>query len=99
MAKKLISTKNIEEYLCEGKFYVTKDMILSSSAKDYCKENNISVVYGEVEPQSQKPVETSKVEVKESLKEMVTRVLKNDFNIEDEKLVDIIVKKCEGVRS
>lgn len=90
MSKKLISANNIQEYLCGDKFYVEKDMILSSGAKDYCKERNITLVYGG---------KCETCEPAETLKEMVVRVLKNDFNIVDEKLVEIIVKRCEGVRS
>lgn len=96
MSKKLISVNNIQEYLCGDKFYVEKGMILSSGAKDYCKERNITIVYGtKCETKEIKSVEKPV----ETLKEMVVRVLKNDFNIVDERLAEIIVRKCEGVRN
>lgn len=107
MAKKLILADGIEEYLCGDKFYVGKDMILSSGAKDFCKEKNIVLVYGEkpeTETSEVKKPEVTKSECKkeencaETLKAMVTRILKDEFNIENEKLADAIVKKCEGVR-
>lgn len=47
MGKKLITPQNAVEYICGDKFYVGKDMILSSSAKDYFKEKMITLVYGE----------------------------------------------------
>ena len=48
MGKKLITPQNAVEYICGDKFYVGKDMILSSSAKDYFKEKMITLVYGVV---------------------------------------------------
>lgn len=96
MGKKLITPQNAVEYICGDKFYVGKDMILSSSAKDYFKEKMITLVYGE-----EKPVEDKKCckeQNKEDLKTMIVKVLERDFNICDEKLVDIILKKVEGVR-
>lgn len=88
MSKKLILGSNVQEYICGDKLYVEKDMILTPGAKDYCKERNITLVYGE--PETKEPVET--------LREKVTRILKNDFNIVDENLVNTILRKCEGVR-
>ena len=33
----------------------------------------------------------------ENLKDMITRILEKDFNIYDEKLAELILKKIEGV--
>lgn len=95
MARKLITPKNAVEYICGDKFYVEKDMILSPSVKDYFKDKIITLVYGE-----EKPTENKKCcdkQPKEELKNMVVKILEKDFNICDEKLVELILNKIEGV--
>lgn len=95
MARKLITPKNAVEHICGDKFYVEKDMILSPSVKDYFKEKMITLVYGE-----EKPVENKKCceqQTTEELKNMIVKVLEKDFNICDERLVETILKKIEGV--
>ena len=92
MAKKLITPNNVTQYLNGNKLYVDKDMILSPSVKDYFKEKMITVIYGEAEL-----CEEKKCCEKQSAENMITRILEKDFNIYDKKLVELILKKIEGV--
>lgn len=94
MAKQLITPKNIAEYLQEDKLYVDKNMILSPNVKDYCKENKITLIYGEVKSCEEKKY--GKKESTQKLRETVIEVLEQDFNIHDEKLVELVLKKMEG---
>lgn len=87
MSKKLILGSNVQKYISGDELYIEKDMIISPGAKDYCKEKNIKLIYEK--PELQQPVET--------LRDMIKRILKKDFNIMDEKLVNVILEKCEGV--
>ncbi|MCY7008687.1 hypothetical protein OCK72_08545 [Fusobacterium simiae] len=47
MSKRFITLKDIEQQINNGKIYLEKKTILSSSLQDYIREHNIQVVYGE----------------------------------------------------
>ena len=55
MSKRFITLKDVEEQISNGKIYLDKKVILSSSLQDYIREHNIQVVYGEEETCSVKP--------------------------------------------
>ncbi len=95
MAKKLITPNNVTQYLKGNKLYVDKDMILSPSVRDCFKEKMITLIYGEEKScEEKKCCEKQSVE---NLKNKIIRILEKDFNICDEKLVELILKKIEGV--
>lgn len=83
MGKKLITLNNLNEYLCGQEFYVAKDMILSPSAKDYFREKNIRIVYGD--------------ESKEIDTHLIYSILKDEYGILDESTIRRIIKKVEDV--
>lgn len=47
MSKKFITLRDVEQQISDGKIYLDEKVILSSSLKDYIREHNIQVVYGE----------------------------------------------------
>lgn len=95
MAKKLITPNNVTQYLNGNKLYVDKDMILSPSVKDYFKEKMITVIYGEKESCEEK--KCCEKQSAENLKESIIKILEKDFNIYDERLAELILKKIKGV--
>jgi len=47
MSKRFITLKDVEQQINNGKIYLDKKVILSSSLQDYIREHNIQVIYGE----------------------------------------------------
>ncbi|QQS87870.1 hypothetical protein [Fusobacterium canifelinum] len=104
MSKRFITLKDVEEQISNGKIYLDKKAILSSSLQDYIRERNIQVVYGE-ETCSVKPsIEdcaclkaevnntNSKADDFAEVARMVVKILKNDYGIQDEKKIMQVIK-------
>ncbi|WP_338946073.1 DUF4258 domain-containing protein [Fusobacterium canifelinum] len=104
MSKRFITLKDVEEQISNGKIYLDKKAILSSSLQDYIREHNIQVVYGE-ETCSVKPsIEdcaclkaevnntNSKADDFAEVARMVVKILKNDYGIQDEKKIMQVIK-------
>ena len=109
MAKKFITLKDVEQQINNGKIYLDKKAILSSSLQDYIREHNIQVVYGE-ETCSVKPsIEdcaclkaevnntNSKADDFAEVARMVVKILKNDYGIQDEKKIMQVIKIIKEV--
>lgn len=104
MSKRFITLKDVEEQISNGKIYLDKKAILSSSLQDYIRERNIQVVYGE-ETCSVKPsIEdcaclkaevnntNSKADDFTEVARMIVKILKNDYGIQDEKKIMQVIK-------
>ena len=104
MSKRFITLKDVEQQINNGKIYLDKKAILSSSLQDYIRERNIQVVYGE-ETCSVKPsIEDCaciKAEVNSTnsvaddfaeVARMVVKILKNDYGIQDEAKIMQVIK-------
>ena len=104
MSKRFITLKDVEQQINNGKIYLDKKAILSSSLQDYIRERNIQVVYGE-ETCSVKPsIEDCaclKAEVNSTnsvaddfaeVARMVVKILKNDYGIQDETKIMQVIK-------
>ena len=104
MSKRFITLKDVEQQISNGKIYLDKKAILSSSLQDYIRERNIQVVYGE-ETCSVKPsIEDCaclKAEVNSTnsvaddfaeVARMVVKILKNDYGIQDEAKIMQVIK-------
>ena len=104
MSKRFITLKDVEEQISNGKIYLDKKAILSSSLQDYIRERNIQVVYGE-ETCSVKPsIEdcaclkaevnstNSKADDFAEVARMVVKILKNDYGIQDEAKIMQVIK-------
>ena len=109
MSKRFITLKDVEEQINNGKIYLDKKAILSSSLQDYIREHNIQVVYGE-ETCSVKPsIEdcaclkeevnntNSKADNFAEVARMVVKILKNDYGIQDEKKIMQVIKIIKEV--
>ena len=66
MSKRFITLKDVEQQINNGKIYLDKKVILSSSLQDYIREHNIQVIYGE-ETCSVKPSVEDCVTLKEEV--------------------------------
>ena len=109
MSKRFITLKDVEQQINNGKIYLDKKVILSSSLQDYIREHNIQVVYGE-ETCSVKPsIEdcaclkaevnntNSKADDFAEVARMVVKILKNDYGIQDEKKIMQVIKIIKEV--
>lgn len=92
MKKILLTKNNYKEYISKGSsnIYVADNMILTAGAKDEIRNNNLKIIYGE------QPKEDNNLLDEESLKIKVTKILKEDHDITDQKKIDkvfdIVVK-------
>ena len=93
MSKRFITLKDVEQQINNGKIYLDKKVILSSSLQDYIREHNIQVVYGEEETCSVKP----SVEDCAEVARMIVKILKNDYGIHDEKKIMQVIKVVKEV--
>ena len=108
MSKRFITLKDVEQQINNGKIYLDKKAILSSSLQDYIRERNIQVVYGE-ETCSVKPSVEDCVTLKEEVNNgvnntnsktddfaeiarMIVKILKNDYGIQDETKIMQVIK-------
>ena len=109
MSKRFITLKDVEQQINNGKIYLDKKVILSSSLQDYIREHNIQVVYGE-ETCSVKPsIEdcaclkaevnntNSKADDFAEVARMIVKILKNDYRIQDEKKIMQVIKVVKEV--
>ena len=113
MWKRVITLKALEKQINNGKIYLDKKAILSSSLQDYIREHNIQVVYGE-ETCSVKPSVEDCVTLKEEVNNganntnskaddfaeiarMIVKILKNDYGIQDEKKIMQVIKIIKEV--
>ena len=109
MSKRFITLKDVEQQINNGKIYLDKKAILSSSLQDYIREHNIQVVYGE-ETCSVKPSVEDCVTLKEEVNNtkskaddfaevarMIVKILKNDYGIHDEKKIMQVIKIIKEV--
>ncbi|MGL5056407.1 MAG: hypothetical protein ACRC6A_03415 [Fusobacteriaceae bacterium] len=82
MKKKLITLENVDEIIFEGELNMTKDMILLAKVNDYLKNKGIKIKY--ISKKS------------ETLEERIKFILKNSFNLLDDKINDEVIKKIKG---
>ena len=109
MSKRFINLKDVEEQISNGKIYLDKKAILSSSLQDYIREHNIQVVYGEETCSAKPSVEdcaclkeevnntNSKADDFAGVARMIVKILKNDYGIQDEKKIMQVIKVVKEV--
>ena len=109
MSKRFITLKDVEQQINNGKIYLDKKVILSSSLQDYIREHNIQVVYGEETCSAKPSVEdcaclkeevnntNSKADDFAGVARMVVKILKNDYGIQDEKKIMQVIKVVKEV--
>lgn len=93
MARKLINRTQVQELYCRETmtFTVGKGMIMSQSALDFAREYQIKVIYStEAAPSPEK--KPSKAE----LSQMVADLLKKEYGIENDAVLQAILKKLNS---
>lgn len=103
--KKLITKKNIHDYLIEGEneFYADSSMIISPGAKDIIRNKGIVIIYSNRKENSSKDIAECKevsclgVEEKSDNKlktiRTIARLLTQEFKITNAKMVEEITSK------
>lgn len=105
MKKKLISEKNINDFLCDGddRFYVDTSMILSPIAKDILSNRGIKIIYGE----KNRELDQEKAQNKQKdccngdfdIAKSIVNILINDFNISDsEEIKEITARVLSKIK-
>ncbi len=92
MARKLINRGQLQDMYCRETmtFTVAKGMIMSQSALDFAREYQIKVIYStEAAPTPTKP---SKAE----LSKVVADLLKKEYGIENDAVLQAILKKLSS---
>ena len=95
MGKKLITVGNYQEHICEDKFFVTNDMILTPGAKDKLRAQGIELVYGNHKNDSDKDISNNESCKCQTLEEKIVEVFVKDFNITDSEVIKKIVSKVK----
>ncbi|SHK09386.1 hypothetical protein [Paramaledivibacter caminithermalis] len=103
--KKLITKKNIDEYLVEGenKFYADSSMIISPGAKDILRNKGIVIIYGDRKESCGKDIyeckEVSCLDAEKkndrylNIASTIARLLTQEFRITDAEMVEEITSK------
>ena len=91
MAKKLINRTQVQEMYCRDTmtFTVAKGMIMSQSALDFAREYQIKVHYSTEATSA--PADTKPT--KAQLSQMVADLLKKEYGIENDAVLQAILKK------
>lgn len=91
IGKKLITKKNVSEFICEGskEVYLSPEMILTSEAKDILRNKGIAIHY------------SAKTEDNGDVRNEIENVLKNEFGINQksqlQQLTDVVLKKYNNI--
>lgn len=88
MGKKLITPKNLDEYISEGQkeLIIDRNMIISPGAKDLLDDENISIIYGGDIPKKS-------FRNKDLVEDGIRKILREEYNIEDNQDMKMLVKK------
>lgn len=88
MGKKLITPKNLDEYIIEGQkeLIVDRNMIISPGAKDLLDDKNILIIYGEDIPKKD-------FENKDLIEDKIRKILSKEYNIENNEDMKVLVKE------
>lgn len=86
MSKILLTLENINNYIVDNQIIIEKNMLLSSSVKDYLAEKGIEISYGKKENKD------------ESLELRVKRILEKEFKVVDTKVVELVLKRISEVK-
>lgn len=99
MSKKFLTLREAEQYICDGKLYVDKKVILASSLQDYVRDNNIEVICGDMrEAHSKQEIKNNETqENKEDISLVIEKILRNDFAVQDEIKIKQVIKIMKEV--
>lgn len=88
MGKKLITSKNLDEYISEGQKELIMDgnMIISPGVKDLLDDKKITIIY-------RKSISNEDIEKKDLVGDRIRKILKEEYNIEDGEDIKKLVNK------
>lgn len=88
MGKKLITPKNLDEYIIEGQkeLIVDRNMIISPGAKDLLDDKNILIIYVEDIPKKD-------LVNKDLIEGKIRNILSKEYNIENNEDMKVLVKE------
>ena len=95
MKKKLITIKNYLDYVCDGKFIVTSDMIITPGAKDIIRDKGIGVKYEKCCCESESKMKNEIKKDCQNLEQKVIDIIKKEFKITDSETVQKILSKLK----
>ncbi len=92
MAKKLITTANLEDFIRKdlGKLYVTPERVITAGAKDELRNRGVQVVYGP-EPAPLQPL--SAPERISRAAALIVSILRDRYGLEDESQIQALAVK------
>lgn len=96
MAKKLITTANLESFIRKdlGKLYVTSDRVLTAGAKDELKHRGIALVYGpEPAPLQPAPCAPAAPDKLKRAAAIVVAILREQYGMTDESQIQALAVK------
>ena len=88
MGKKLITPKNLDEYVLEGQkeLIIDRNTIISPGAKDLLDDKNILIIYGEDIPKKD-------LGNKDLIEDGIRKILREEYKIENNEDMKILIKK------
>jgi ethanolamine utilization cobalamin adenosyltransferase len=88
MGKKLITPKNLDEYVLEGQkeLIIDRNTIISPGAKDLLDDKNILTIYGEDIPKKD-------LGSKDLIEDGIRKILREEYKIENNEDMKILIKK------
>lgn len=90
MSKKLITVRNIQDYISENRIIVTEGMIITPGAKDRLKELGAEIIYGK------KCCDLSDND--KEFEKKVIGILVKEFNITDPSIIQKILTKLKEIK-
>lgn len=93
MGKKLITPKNLDEYVLEGQkeLIIDRNTIISPGAKDLLDDKNILAIYGE-------DILKKDLGSKDLIEDGIRKILREEYKIENNEDIKILIKKiCEKI--
>lgn len=96
MGKKLITVGNYQQYVNNGKLYMTSDYIITAGAKDTLRVEGIELVYGEVKSIAATGKSCNNQCFTEIDKVLVEMLVK-DFKLNDPEKIRLVVEKVKSM--
>ena len=95
MRKRLITVKNLFEYVQDKELVVQADMIITPGAKDMIREQGVEVKYEKCCCESESKMKNEIKKDCQNLEQKVIDIIKKEFKITDSETVQKILSKLK----
>ena len=95
MRKRLITVKNLFEYVQENELVIQADMIITPGAKDIIRDKGIGVKYEKCCCESESKMKNEIKKDCQNLEQKVIDIIKKEFKITDSETVQKILSKLK----